>query len=53
MRLTKIRHCPGCHSANTPAESFLGLLGTLYWFRCRYCGINFTARRRKKPKLLF
>lgn len=41
--------CPYCDSTQHKGECFLGGLGLLNWFRCRYCGGQWsrTARRRK------
>ena len=35
--------CPCCNSANEPEAAFLGHLGFLAWFRCIFCGIEFSA----------
>jgi rubredoxin len=32
--------CPLC---NGDDAVFMGLLGSLAWYRCRYCGIEFNA----------
>lgn len=34
--------CPWCSNVNSYDEAFLGLLGFLSHYRCRYCGGNFT-----------
>lgn len=35
--------CPGCGQWQDEAECFLGQLGRLTHFRCRYCGIIFNS----------
>jgi len=39
--------CPWCDSRVTKADSFLGRLGCLLHYRCRYCGGMFN---RPVPK---
>lgn len=33
--------CPACDHEQDEAECYLGQLGRLTHFRCRYCGITF------------
>jgi hypothetical protein len=44
--------CPWCGSTVTKRDSGLGALGALFWFRCRYCGGQFSKRvlKRKRNK---
>jgi transposase-like protein len=35
--------CPWCSNTNDYDEAFLGVLGFLSHYRCRYCGGNFTS----------
>ena len=39
--------CPWCHS-KVGQESVLGVLGFLKWFRCRYCGGEFSRQTRRR-----
>lgn len=34
-------HCPVCDS---DAVALLGVLGRVYWYRCRRCGWDFSQR---------
>lgn len=34
--------CPGCGSVNTGFESYVGTLGAVRHYQCRYCGVGFT-----------
>jgi hypothetical protein len=35
--------CPWCSNANDYDEAFLGVLGFLTHYRCRYCGAGFSS----------
>jgi len=37
--------CPACKSEVSAAECELGSLGRLKWFRCRYCGMDFSMEK--------
>lgn len=41
-------NCPWCNSETNKRESFLGRLGLLEWFRCRYCGGQWNRPADKK-----
>ena len=41
-------HCPACQSTITRENSLLGQLGRLLWYRCRYCGMEFSRVIRKR-----
>lgn len=36
--------CPNCGHEQDEAECFIGMLGNLRHYRCRYCGSTFTER---------
>jgi hypothetical protein len=36
-------NCPWCGNGNSYDEAFLGRLGLLDHFRCRYCGATFSS----------
>ncbi len=38
--------CPACNSSQSRIECFLGNMGVLRWFRCRYCGIMWSKTRK-------
>ena len=40
-------YCPLCGSETSKAESLLGALGRLMWFRCRHCGGQWSKKVRK------
>ena len=42
--------CPWCGAHVTRQNSLLGALGALLWFRCRYCGGQFSKRKPKQRK---
>lgn len=39
--------CPTCHAIQSKRECFLGALGLLQWFRCRYCGMQWSREKHK------
>ena len=41
-------NCPLCGSETNKAESLLGRLGSLLWFRCRYCGGQWSRSVKEK-----
>ncbi len=38
--------CPGCNHEYDGDAPFMGTLGRLDWFRCRYCGMDFSVERK-------
>jgi hypothetical protein len=43
--------CPACQSDLDGPSCELGSLGRLRWFRCRYCGMDFSKEKQiVKPK---
>jgi rubredoxin len=38
----EVVHCPACHAAQADFEAMLGALGALAYYRCRYCGWQWT-----------
>lgn len=42
--------CPYCGSEQHKNECFLGALGFLRWFRCRYCGGQWSRKSRPRKK---
>jgi hypothetical protein len=41
-------NCPWCGSHTNQAESLLGRLGCLLWFRCRWCGGQWSRPAKEK-----
>lgn len=42
--------CPACNSTQDKSECFMGVLGLLNWFRCRYCGMQWSKKKRVRKK---
>ena len=40
--------CPACKSELNASECELGSLGMHRWFRCRYCGMDFSEVKRSQ-----
>ena len=40
--------CPYCGSEQHKSACFMGALGFLNWFRCRYCGGQWNRKSRAK-----
>lgn len=36
-------NCPMCKNVNNKIESTMGRLGSATFYRCRYCGMDFTG----------
>lgn len=41
-------NCPCCGSETNRAESLLGTLGIMEWWRCRWCGGQWSRDLRKR-----
>lgn len=41
----EVEYCVACCAENAAVESYIGKLGKLPYYRCRYCGIIFSVRR--------
>jgi hypothetical protein len=46
MEVPAMVRCPWCSTPQSKSESFLGHLGRLIHFRCRYCGGQFSKGAR-------
>jgi transposase-like protein len=40
--VTEIHECPTCEQNQDESECYLGRLGTLTHYRCRYCGMQWS-----------
>lgn len=41
--------CPACKSDLNGPSCELGSLGNLRWYRCRYCGMDFSKVKKSLP----
>jgi transcription elongation factor Elf1 len=42
--------CPACNAQQMRSACLLGTLGILSWFRCRYCGSEWSRKGRRRNR---